>query len=183
MAMRGRVLFKAEDIWDTPEDGNRYEVIDGDLHVLPPPSFSHQLAVTRLSSRLEHYVGAHGLGYVLVAPFGVVLDPASGVEPDVVYISRERSGIISDRGAEGAPDLVVEVLSPGSSAADRGVKMRRYAAGGVPHYWIVDPGARTLEAYQLGEAGYELVVAHGASDLFHPPLFPDLEIPLGDLWA
>jgi Uma2 family endonuclease len=182
MAMRSRVQFLAEDIWDTPDDGNRYEVIDGELYVSPPPTFGHQLAVMRLSARLEWYVTERRLGYVLTAPLGVALDPTSGVQPDIVFISQGRSGNISDRGLEGAPDLAVEVLSPGTASRDRGVKMRRYAAAGIDHYWIVDPRRRTLEAFELRDDGYAQVAAYEAGDVFRPTLFPGLEIALSDLW-
>jgi Uma2 family endonuclease len=74
------------------------------------------------------------------------------------------------------------VLSPSTAPRDRGIKMRRYAASGVAHYWLIDPLARTLEAYRLGEDGYALVGAFGAGDAFRPEIFPGLEIPLGELW-
>ena len=107
----------------------------------------------------------------------------TGVEPDLVYVSRERARIISARGIEGAPDLFVEVLSPSTQARDRGLKMRRYAVAGVPHYWIVDPSTRSLEAYRLGESGYESSGVYGPGSIFRPELFPGLEIPIDDLWA
>ena len=182
MAVRGGVRFKADDIWDTPEDGNRYEVIDGELFVTPPPLEPHQRAAGTLHGYLWPYVHQRQLGRVYTAPLGVVLDDENGVQPDLVYVARERLGIIAERGIEGAPDLVVEVLSPSTRARDRGIKMRRYAAAGIPHYWIVDPRARTLEAYQLGEQGYELTGREGAGSTFRPTLFPGLEIPIDDLW-
>ncbi len=79
--------------------------------------------------------------------------------------------------------LVVEILSPSTRSRDRGIKMRRYAAAGVPHYWIVDPRTRALEAYRLAERGYELIGTYGPGSTFRPELFPGLEIPFDDLWA
>src|SRR4051812_16156417 len=154
------VRFKAEDIWDAPDDGNVYEVIDGELYVTPAPAWRHQRALNRLNLPIGTYVYSHGLGEVVTAPTGVVLGIGTGVQPDLLYISRERLHLISERGVEGAPDLVVEVLSPSTQARDRGIKMRRYAASGVPHYWLVDLDAPALEAYRLGEQGYELVGWH-----------------------
>ena len=78
---------------------------------------------------------------------------------------------------------MVEILSPSTRGRDRGVKLRRYAAAGVPHYWIVDPRSRALEAYRLGQRGYELTGKHGPGTVFRPELFPGLEIPIDDLWA
>ena len=183
MAVRGGVRFRAEDIWDTPEDGNRYEVIDGGLYMTPPPSWAHQRGSTILAFYLVRHVRERGLGEVVTAPVGVVLDEENGLQPDLVYVSRERAHIISERGVEGAPDLVVEFLSPSTQARDRGVKMRRYAAAGIPHYWIVDTRGRALEAYRLVQGGYESTSVYVSGGTFRPELFPGLEIPIDDLWA
>ena len=129
------------------------------------------------------FVRRHNLGYVVPAPTGVVLDDENGVEPDLVFVSREPESIITARGVEGAPDLLVEVLSPGTAGRDRGIKMRRYAASGVAHYWLIDPLARTLEAYRLGEDGYALDGTFGEGDVFRPEVVPGLEIPLDELWG
>jgi Uma2 family endonuclease len=182
MALRANVRFKADDIWDCPDDGKRYEVIDGQLYVSPAPSWQHQ----RGSTRLLLYVGPHviqrGLGEIVSAPVGIKLDDENGVQPHLVYISNERAHIIVERGVEGAPDLVVEVLSPSTQARDCGVKLRRYAAAGVLHYWILDPVARAIEERVLGPDGYELVGVFGPGSVFRPRLFPGLEIPIDDLW-
>jgi Uma2 family endonuclease len=176
------VRFNANDIWDTPDDGNRYEVIDGALHVSPPPSYRHQRVVVLLLLRLGAYVEQRRLGQVLTAPLGVKLDDDTGVQPDLIFVSTARSDIIAERGLEGAPDLVVEVLSPSTRARDRGVKMGRYAAARIPVYWIVDPVTCTIEEYSLGaDEGYELAASLGAADVFRPTLFPGLEISRTDL--
>ena len=133
MALPRRIRFKADDIWDTPDDGKRYEVIDGQLYVTPPPVTEHQGASSVLFGYIGLYVRERQLGKVYSAPVGVVLDDENGVQPDLVYISRERLHILSRRGIEGAPDLVVEIPSLSTRARDRGIKLRRYAAGGVLH--------------------------------------------------
>ena len=183
MVLRRDIRFKAGDIWDTPDDGKRYEVIDGALYVTPPPGWAHQYGLGKLYLWVGNHVYARELGKVVMAPVGVVLDDENGLQPDLVYISRERLHIISERGVEGAPDLVVEVLSPSTRSRDRGIKMRRYAAAGVPHYWMLDPGTRTLLAQPVGEQGYELAGTHGPSSVFRPDLFPGLAIPIDDLWS
>lgn len=182
MATRTGVRFIASDIWDAPDNGKIYEVIDGVLYMTPAPGWFHQTAVAALVALIRNFIRPRKLGKVVTAPIGVVLDEANGVEPDVVFVSTARLSIISERGVEGAPDLVVEVLSPSTAARDRGIKMRRYAAAGVPHYWIVDPVNQTLEAYRLGTNGYELAGVFGAGDIFRPELFPGLEIPIDELW-
>ncbi len=154
MVLRAKVRFPASDIWDAPEDGNRYEVIDGALFVTPPPSFWHQNAIAELLTYLLPHVHEHGLGKVIPAPVGVVLSDDDGVEPDIVYVSRERLGIITDRGIEGAPDLVVEVLSPSTRHTDLKDKLDEYARAGVGEYWIVDPDERWIEVHALSGKRY-----------------------------
>ena len=183
MALPENIRFKAADIWDMPEDGKRYEVIDGQLYATPTPVPEHQGALGVLFGYTGPYVHERLLGRVYFAPIGVVLDDENGLQPDLVYIARERLDLISGRGIEGAPDLVAEVVSPSTRARDRGIKLRRYAASGVPHYWIVDPRTRALEAYRLTEQGYELSGTFGPGSTFRPQLFPDLELPVDELWS
>src|SRR5919198_6463211 len=180
MALPDRIRFKAADIWDAPDDGKRYEVIDGQLYVSPPPILEHQGATSGLCTHLLPYIHQRRLGRLYTAPVGVVLDDENGVQPDLVYVSRERFHILSRRGIEGAPDLVVEILSPSTRSRDRGIKLKRYAAAGVPHYWIVDPRTRALETYHLTERGYELSGKYGPGSTFQPELFPGLAIPIDD---
>ena len=180
MAAHG-VRFLASDIWDTPEDGKKYEVIDGDLYVSPPPLFVHQFHLNRLNKHVINWVDDHDLGIVVTAPTGVVLDDENGLEPDLVFIARERRHIITRRGVEGAPDLVVEVLSPSTEGRDRGLKLRRYAAAGVPHYWILNTEGPYIEERVLGEDGYRLVGTFGPGEVFRPTIFPGLEIPLDEI--
>jgi Uma2 family endonuclease len=183
MAARGKIRFKASDIWEAPDDDRRYEVVDGELVMTPAPGWQHQFCLFELAVRIDQWVRPRGLGRVALAPVGVVLDEETAVQPDLVYIAREHFGLISERGVEGAPDLVVEVLSPSTEARDRGIKLRRYASAGVPHYWLLDPQHKALEAYRLGEAGYELTGNYGTGSTFRPDLFPGLEIAIDGLWA
>lgn len=191
MAARSKVRFKAGDIWDAPDDNLRYEVIDGHLSMTPTPSWQHQSSLMRLANLIFNWIDPRGLGSVVQAQVGVVLDEGNGVQPDLVYVAREHRDQIAERGLVGPPDLVAEVLSPSTGsigepqteARDRGVKLRRYAAAGVPHYWLLDLRARTLEAYILGESGYEPAGIHGPGTIFRPALFPGLEIPIDTLWA
>ncbi|MDP8922646.1 MAG: Uma2 family endonuclease [Chloroflexota bacterium] len=183
MAVRRAVRFRAEDIWDTPDDGNRYEVIDGDLYMTPPPVVIHQRGGGRLYRLIGNYLDRNPIGEVFMAPIGVTLDDSNGLQPDIVYVSNERRDIIKERAIEGAPDLVVEVLSPSTESRDRGVKLRRYAASGIPHYWLLVPRTRSLEAYVLADAGYDLVGTYGPGSVFRPALFPGLDVPIDALWS
>ena len=182
MAMPAKLRYVADDIWDAPDDGNRYEVINGQLVVTPAPSWDHQEAVTELASVLRVHTRTLRMGRVVVAPVGVVLGPEHGFEPDIVYVSNERSDVISRRGVHGAPDLVVEALSPSTERRDRGAKLRAYAEAGVPHYWILDVARWALEIYELSANGYELTATYHVGDVFEPKLFPGLASRISDLF-
>jgi Uma2 family endonuclease len=182
MAASTRVRFKADDIWDAPEDGKRYEVVDGDLYMTTAPDLDHQRPSMGLSGFIRWYLRTHPIGEIFAAPVGLILDDENGLQPDLVYVSKARAAILTRRGIRGTPDLVVEVLSPSTADRDRGIKLRRYAAAGVPHYWIVAPETHTLEAYRLEEYTYQLTVTCGPGDTFRPELFPGLEIPIAELW-
>ncbi len=182
MAVQHTRPYLADYIWEAPDDGQRYEVIDGLLYVSATPSLEHQEAVAALLTILRVHVRAEQLGRVIVAPFGVILDKFTGVEPDILFVSHERAHLLKSRGLEGPPDLAVEVLSPSTRRTDREVKFERYARAGIPHYWIIDPLALTLEAYILADGVYVLAANLRDEDHFSPILFPGLTIPLADLW-
>jgi Uma2 family endonuclease len=118
----------------------------------------------------------------VTAPVGLILDEANGLQPDLVYVSRQNRAIITRRGLRGVPDLIVEILSPGTESRDRGMKARRYAAAGVRYYWIVAPETRTLEEYELHDGTYRLIGTFRSGEVFHPAVFPGLAIPIAELW-
>lgn len=130
----------------------------------PPPTSRHQEIVTNLVTVLSAAVRARRLGKVLVGPVDVLLAEGDYLEPDVVFIREERLHVVSDRGIEGSPDLVVEVVSPSTAHRDRGVKLDRYRMHGVPEYWIVDPEPGTVEVWDLG------------ADASRPLIFGETEI-------
>jgi len=163
-----------------PPDGKRYELLEGDLYVTPVPSPLHQRVSKRLQRRLEAYFEASALGEVFDAPIDVILTLHDVVQPDLVVVTDAAQ--VSGRGIEGPPTLIVEVLSPSTRDHDRTVKARRYAALGVRHYWLVDPEGCRLECYRAEGDAYVLV-AKGERDqsLTHPD-WPELSLPLADLW-
>jgi Uma2 family endonuclease len=179
----GRSGLTYEDFCALPDDGLRYEIVDGMLFAEPSPRRAHQKAVGNLHAILHAWVRAHDLGEVYVAPFDVILDARTTVEPDLVFVARERLDIIAERGVEAAPDLLVEVLSPGTARRDRVRKLNAYARHGVRHYWLVDPEAKTVEAFELVEGAYRLAAAVGGDDELRPRVFPGLAISLPDLFA
>lgn len=169
------------DLDATPDDGNYYELIDGVLHVSPFPNSSHQNVIAALLVLLSNHVRQHKLGKVFPAGLKVVLDERTGVGPDVVFISEARLQSLAPDGFYGAPALLVEVLSS-KPALEIVIKKQKYARAGVPHYWIVDPERRILQAFWL-EGDHYLLAAEAAGEaIFEPSLFPGLAIPLADLW-
>ena len=140
--------------WDQarqlPDDGNRYEAIAGDLYVTPAPSVRHQMISQRLNLELVRILQMGGHGHVLYAPLGVHF-PATGegVQPDLMFVSHERRGILAPDELRGPPDLVVEILSPSTAARDRDLKRVLYERQGVAEYWIVDPDARAVEVWRF----------------------------------
>ena len=151
-ANRSRVRWTYAEFARLPTSGStRYEIIDDELVVTPAPGTRHQRIATDLITVLNTHVRAHGLGEVYAAPFDVLLAEGDFLEPDLVFVRADRLHVLSDRGVEGAPDLVVEILSPSTAARDRGVKLERYRHYGVGEYWIVDPDARAIEVWRLAE--------------------------------
>jgi Uma2 family endonuclease len=169
------------DLDHTPDDGNRWELIDGEFHVSPFPTTAHQHAVTQLLTILNEHVRTQSLGRVFAPGLKVVLDEPTGVGPDVVYVSMARMGDLREDGFHGAPNLIVEVLSS-KPELDRFVKFQKYAKAGVPHYWMVDPVEKSLAAYRLAAGRYELAGEGQGNARFESNLFPGLVIRLDRLW-
>lgn len=147
-AVRG---WTYEEFARLPDDGNRYEVIAGDLEVTPSPRPKHQNVVGALAEFVRPFVRRHDLGQVFPGPIDVLFGEGDYLVPDFVFVRRQQLGTVTDRGVESAPDLVVEVLSKSTAARDRTVKRERYALYGVPEYWVIDPDRRRVEVYRLRE--------------------------------
>jgi len=167
-----------EDYCLLPNDGKRYEIIDGELFVTPSPFRAHQDVVTNLTYYLVDFVKKADLGWVYAAPFDVVFSHTSVVEPDILYISKGRAEVLTEKNVQGAPDLVVEVISPGTVDADRTFKLKLYARHGVQEYWIIDPGGPSAEVYRRREKGLDLATKLQAGDSLSSPLFPGFSLPL-----
>lgn len=165
-----------------PDDGKRYELIQGEVHVTPAPATRHQATVQNLSGNLWPFVMKNGLGEVWTAPLDVRLSPDTAVQPDIVYISNARSEIIREDFIAGSPDLVVEILSPSTAAHDRATKLRMYAEAGVPEVWYIDPLAKTVEVFTLKGKKYLLDRTLAGDDVLTSSLFPGWQLALKDLF-
>jgi len=149
------------DLCRMPDDGLRYEIIGGELFVAPAPNLDHQEVSGELYALLRSYVRAHRLGRVWYAPVDVRLSEHDVVEPDLLFVRRDRRDIYQTRRyVEGAPDLVVEIISPSSQKIDPGRKFALYASSGVPEYWLVDYEARRFQLFVLRLGRYEEIAAN-----------------------
>jgi len=165
------------------DDGNRYEIIEGELVLTPSPSIIHQHIAATIETVIKNFVAQSNLGMVLIAPLDVVLDSKVVLQPDVLFVSRERYYIITAACLKGAPDLVVEVISPSSGVRDRIKKSRIYRRYGVKEYWLADPGARTVEVLSEGDRGWYLAGAYYEEEILTSPLLPGLQVKLKEVFT
>lgn len=172
--------FTYEDLEKMPDDGRRYELINGEIVVSPSSSQIHQKLVWRLAFLLRMFVQAGRLGRVILGPFDVRFLGAA-VQPDILYVSSARLDILRGNHAVGAPDLVVEVLSPSTRDRDEGDKLTLYAAGGVREYWLADPVGQTFRALALDADRFRPIAPVGP--VVPSALLPGLEVNIPDLFA
>ena len=165
-----------------PDDGRRYELIDGELIMTPAPGTGHQYVVGCLCDLLRAHVREREIGLVLDSPLDVILSEETTVQPDIVYLDHARLGLMRKRGIVGSPTLLVEVISPTRPSFDRREKKKLYARHRVPHYWIVDPEERRLEGFVLGTRRYAKAAEFSGDAVATLAPFPELAIPLARIW-
>src|SRR6266498_3271465 len=172
----------ARDFMELPEGPPYYQLIEGDLYMVPSPESFHQDIVGNIFYLLRRYLEKHRLGTLRFAPSDVQLTEVNVYEPDIYYVSRSRKSILTRHGAKGAPNLVVEVLSPRTAKLDKGAKRTVYARAGVEEMWIVDPEAKRVHVYRLGESADAPAGAYGVRGKIESPLFPGLKIPVAKVF-
>lgn len=156
------------DDYSAIEDGNSYELVSGQLELMSPaPTVTHQLVSGELFDKLKKSCESDYI--ILSAPVDVILAPTEVRQPDLVLLQRDRLDILSQRGIEGAPDLVVEILSPSTLKRDKIDKLSTYAKYGIQEYWIVDPEYGILEEYVLLEERYELITIFQEDEMVTSP--------------
>ena len=185
-AQPARRMWTYGDLVALPDDQLRHELIDGEHFVSPSPNTGHQTLSKRLFVRLNAYAERHA-GEVLYAPFDVKLSLFTVLVPDLVYFTADRfARVVNDKHATAAPDLVVEILSPGTRRRDKGRKRAVYDREGAREYWIVDPEAESITALRRPspDAGLTDVITAtaAAGDSLESPLLPGLTIPLRDVF-
>ena len=165
-----------------PDDGKRYELIEGDIFVSPSPSTRHQTVSRRLQFALMQALEVPGLAQIFNAPVDLLLEPTSVVQPDLVIVSAARASIVTSRALEGIPDVVVEILSPGSVDRDQYLKLRLYERFAIPEYWVVDPDHGMLVAHRLDANSYGIRARYDRASTLESPEFPSLKIALLDVF-
>lgn len=183
MSRVGTIKMTAEQFLQLGEDpvGVRLELVDGEVAVSPSPIPDHAYAVLKLGSLLDYHASERGLGQVF-PDVDTVFGRHDVRRPDLVFFRRSRLRLVGEKAMLGAPDLCVEVVSPGSRAVDRQHKFRQYAAAKVKHYWIVDPSEKTFEAFELYRGKYRTAAIGQGNETVAAPPFGDLKIPLRLLW-
>ncbi len=169
--------FTYEDYAKTPE-GERYELLDGELIMAAAPNMAHQRVGMQLGGEFYIFIVDRNLGEVYVAPTDVYLTDTDVVQPDILFISKGRSHIRTGKNIRGAPDLVVEILSPSTSANDWGYKKDLYARHGVKEFWLVDPYAKQVVVMLLKNGSYEIVGVYREDDTLRSPTLEGFELDL-----
>ena len=173
-------IWTYDDLARLPDDGKRYEILDGELVVSPSPTSGHQHALKQLFLMLQRQLEERGIAEVFFAPLDAILSPQRVLVPDLMIVRRERASIVRERGVEGAPDLVLEVMSS-RPALDRVRKFGIYAKAGVAEYWLVDPVGETIEVYFLVEGEYQLAGYYGRSEVAQSVMF-EVDVSLRDVF-
>ena len=176
------VKFTYEDYQHTPDD-KRYELLDGELIMVPAPNLGHQRIGAKLGTQLYTFVEEKGLGEVFFAPCDVVLSNTDVVQPDLLFVSNERAHLLlGGDNVRGAPDLVVEILSPSTAGQDRTLKRALYFKHGVKEYWLVDPDARTVTVLRLGEDAFEVEAIYGEGQTMSSPTLTGFSVGLNEIF-
>jgi Uma2 family endonuclease len=178
-------LMTVADLDILPEDNNRYELIGGYLLVSRAASVPHQKVIYNIVLPIGNYLAANPVGEIIITP-GVIFSDYDAVIPDLVFITTERIPEVIPGGnkIEGAPDLAIEVVSPGkeNSERDRLWKRQLYAQYGVGEYWVIDAWQRTIEVYRLRNNSLEMLEKLRYNDTLSSPLLPDLLLPVADVF-
>ena len=175
------IKFTYVDYLNAPED-KRYELLDGDLVMTPAPAGIHQRASILLGWRLVQFVTENGVGRVYQAPFDVVLSDYDVVQPDLLFVSNGRAHIVTADNVRGAPDVVVEILSPSTAERDRTFKRSLYARHGVSEYWIVDTAARNVSVLLLREGGFGVAGMYGEGETLTSPTLPGFALNVDEMF-
>lgn len=182
MANINTAILTYEDYLNAPDD-ERYELLDGELVMTAAPNITHQIVADDLFWLLHDFVRRNKLGRMFSAPTDVVLSDTSVVQPDLIFVSKRRMSIVGRNNIQGAPDLVVEVISPSNPERDLVRKRDIYARHGVAEYWIADPDARSMRVMVLEGEAYRVAGEYGIGDTLTSSTLKGLDLVVGDVFA
>lgn len=165
-----------EDYRMMPEGGPRYQLVEGELFMAPAPNRFHQDISGNIFFLLRRYVETHPIGKLYEAPFDVYLDEFNVHQPDIMFIAKANYAILTDAGAAGAPDFIVEILSPKTAFLDKKAKRKVYARSGVKELWFVDPDTKIVHVYFLQDDPDHPAASYSEKDTFSSRHFPGLKI-------
>ncbi|MHB8482278.1 MAG: Uma2 family endonuclease [Nitrospiria bacterium] len=171
-----------QDYLQISDDLNRHEIIDGEHYVTPSPMFRHQRVLSKLFFKLFQWVEDHELGVILPAPIDVVLSDIDIVVPDIIFISKPRLTIKTEKNIQGSPELVIEILSPSTASRDIGIKKRLYEKYGVAEYWVVDPDRKTVSVFTLVNEKFSNSHQFSVKDKLASDQIPGLQISLSSIF-
>jgi Uma2 family endonuclease len=171
-----------KEFYELPEGPPYFQLIDGDLYMSPSPRRYHQQISMFLSGVLFPFIEEHRLGELYAAPSDVTLANDVILNPDLYFVSRERAHILTDKGANGAPDLVIEILSPSTAKLDVGRKREIYAESGVREMWVIAPETRTVEVHRFAENREQPVAILSIGETLASPVLPGLALPIADVF-
>ncbi len=174
-------LFTAADYRSMPEDGKRYQLIEGEIIMAPAPNTYHQVVQRNVLVLLDNYLRRRPMGTVLGAPCDVYLDDQNVYQPDLLFGAREHAEYIRDDGIHGAPDLIIEILSASTAALDRR-KRGHFATAGTVEFWQVDPALRQIQRFVFAENASKPVALIDEPETFSSPLFPELVIDTKEIF-
>ena len=163
-------------------DEERFELLDGELVMAPAPLLYHQFILRKLLNAISGYVDEHNLGELFCSPTDVVLSETDVVQPDILFVSRQRNQILKPECVQGTPDLVVEILSPSTAELDRTTKLELYAYHGVREYWIVDPEAKTVMVLLQGQNRFEVARTYGKGHSLQSPTLEGFTVQVEELF-
>lgn len=175
-------LTTYDDYRHLPDDGKQHQIIGGELYMTPAPTPYHQQISLNLAFIINSYVKQQKAGSVYTAPIDVVLSMTDVVQPDLVFVAKERLNIITKRNIVDAPDLVVEILSESSETIDRQKKMALYEKHGVKEYWIVDPSGKAIEQYVLKENSFQLEATISGNQILTAEIIEKLTFTADDVF-
>jgi Uma2 family endonuclease len=181
-AVSEALKFTYSDYRLLPDNGKRYEILEGELLMSPSPNTKHQIVLLNIAAILKSFVERNNLGQIFIAAYDIVLSKYDVVQPDIIFVSNKNKEIIKATHIEGVPDLVIEIISPGGAQRDRIIKRKIYALHGVQEYWLVQPEKEKVQVLRLEKGDFKRIAELNSEDVLTSPMLSGLEIRLIDVF-